>query len=216
MAGGNARDEETGRFWDKLAAKYALQPIADEAAYRTKLAMTREYLGPEMDLLEIGCGTGSTAIVHAPHVRSVRAVDISPAMLEIARGKAQDAGVANISFEQGSADSLDIADASYDMVLALSLLHLVEDWRAVIARAHRWLKPGGLFVTSTSCMSDMMPAMKYVLPLLRLLGKAPQIMFFSLEELRQAHRDAGFEIVEEFAPGKRKAVFLIARAGPRR
>jgi len=213
MAGRSAADGQSRRFWDGIAAKYSRQPVADEAAYQTKLEMTRQYLEPEMDLLEIGCGTGSTAIVHAPHVRSVSAVDISPAMLEIARAKAESAGISNIAFEEAAIDMLDVEDGRYDMVLALSLLHLVEDWPSVIAKAHRSLKPGGLFVTSTSCMSDMMPAMKYVLPLLRLLGKAPGITFFSLDQLKQAHRDTGFEILEEFTPGPRKAVFLIARAG---
>ena len=203
--------DKSARFWNRIAEKYARSPVSDEAAYQTKLEMTRKHLKPDMDLLEIGCGTGSTAIVHAPHVRSIRAVDISPAMLEIARGKAAEAGIANVAFEVGAVGTLEIAEAGYDMVLALSLLHLVPEWKKVIAVAHRWLKPGGLLVTSTGCMSDMMPAFRYVLPLLRLLGKAPHIEFFSLAELKQAHRDAGFEIVEEFLPGKRKAAFLIAR-----
>lgn len=207
-----ADTDDSARFWDKIAAKYARQPIADEESYQAKLAMTRKHLRPGMDLLEIGCGTGSTAILHAPHVRSIRAIDVSPAMIAIARGKAAEAGVENIAFEQGADGTLDAADASCDIVLALSLLHLVADWEGLIARAHRWLRPGGLFVTSTSCMSDMLPAMKYVLPLLRLFGKAPRIEFFGLADLKQAHRDAGFEIVEEFTPGKRKASFLIARA----
>jgi ubiquinone/menaquinone biosynthesis C-methylase UbiE len=206
-----AATDKTARFWDKIAAKYARSPIADEAAYQAKLEMTRKHFRPEMELLEIGCGTGSTAILHAPHVRSIRAVDISPAMLEIARGKAAEAGIANVIFEVGAADRFDAGAGGYDMVLALSLLHLVPDWETVIASAHRWLKPGGLFVTSTSCMSDMMPALRYVLPLLRLLGKAPDVAFFSLDQLKQAHRNAGFEIIEEFTPGKRKAAFLIAQ-----
>jgi len=205
-------DEDSRRFWDAIARKYARQPVADEAAYQTKLAMTREYLQPDMDLLEIGCGTGSTAILHAPFVRSIQAVDISPAMLEIARSKADSAGISNVAFEQASLDTLDVGDASCDMVLALSLLHLLEDWQGVIAKARRWLKPGGLLVTSTSCMADMMPAMKYVLPLLRLVGMAPRLTFFTLAELKQAHRDCGFTMVEEFTPGPRKATFLIARA----
>ena len=206
-----ARPDNSARFWDRIAEKYARQPVADEAAYRTKLEMTRKHLRPDMDLLEIGCGTGSTALVHAPHVRSIRAVDVSPAMIAIARGKAADAGIGNVTFEEGAVGTLDIADASYDMVLALSLLHLVGDWEGLIASAHLWLKPGGLFVTSTPCLSDTMPAMRYVLPLLRLFGKAPRIEFFSLDELKKAHRDAGLEIVEELTPGKGKASFLIAQ-----
>lgn len=208
----SAGNGQARKFWDGIAAKYSRQPVADEASYQTKLAMTREHLKPDMDLLEIGCGTGSTAIAHAPHVRSIRAVDISPAMLEIARSRAESAGAGNIAFERAALDSLEAADGQYDMVLALSLLHLVDDWKSAVSQARRWLKPGGMFVTSTSCMADSMPAMKYVLPVLRFLGKAPKLTFFSQDELRQAHLDAGFAIVGEFTPGPRSAVFLIARA----
>ncbi|MDG2001983.1 MAG: class I SAM-dependent methyltransferase [Novosphingobium sp.] len=212
MTGNPSGSGQSQKFWDKLAKKYSRQPVGDEEAYQTKLAMTREHFRPDMDLLEIGCGTGSTAIAHAPHVRSIRAVDISPAMLEIARTKARDAGIDNIEFAQATVAGIEAEDGQYDMVLALSLLHLLEDWQAVIAEVHRWLKPGGLFITSTACMSDMLPVMKYVLPLARLLGKAPKVMFFSLDELKQAHHNAGFEILNEFQSGPRSSAFLIARA----
>ena len=76
------------RFWDRLAERYAQQPIADEVAYQTKLKVTRGYLRPDMDLLDFGCGTGGTAIIHAPYVRHIKAIDFSEAMLAIARGKA--------------------------------------------------------------------------------------------------------------------------------
>jgi ubiquinone/menaquinone biosynthesis C-methylase UbiE len=52
------------QFWNKIAEKYSQQPIADEAAYQKKLAVTRDYFRPDMEVLEIGCGTGSTAILH--------------------------------------------------------------------------------------------------------------------------------------------------------
>jgi len=72
---------QSEKFWDKISARYAKQPIADEAAYQTKLQVTREYLEPEMEVLEISCGTGSTAIIHAPYVKHIRAIDISPKMI---------------------------------------------------------------------------------------------------------------------------------------
>ena len=65
------------RFWDRIAARYAKQPVADEAAYQKKLAKTREYFPPDMAVLEFGCGTGSTAMAHAPYVAHARATDLS-------------------------------------------------------------------------------------------------------------------------------------------
>ena len=63
------------QFWDKIAEKYSQQPIADEAAYQKKLAVTRDYFRPDMEVLEIGCGTGSTAILHAPYVKHIIKID---------------------------------------------------------------------------------------------------------------------------------------------
>ncbi len=58
------------RFWNWTAERYSRQAIADEASYKKKLAITQEYLTPNIRVVEFGCGTGSTAIVHAPAVKS--------------------------------------------------------------------------------------------------------------------------------------------------
>ena len=73
--------DQSARFWDKIAERYSKRPIADEAAYQKKLQVTREYLRPDMEVLEFGCGTGSTAITHAPCVKHIHAIDISPKMI---------------------------------------------------------------------------------------------------------------------------------------
>jgi ubiquinone/menaquinone biosynthesis C-methylase UbiE len=199
------------RFWDRIAAKYAARPVADEAAYQEKLRRTRVHLTPGMQLVEIGCGTGSTALVHAPHVAHVLAADLSPAMLEIARGKAAAAGIGNISFEVAAIEDLDVAPGSVDMVLTLSLLHLLHDPAGAIRRVQGMLKPGGLFVSSTACLGDMTPALRIVLPLARALGQAPFVKVFTAEALRGMIRDAGFEIIDDYRPAPKAAVFLIAR-----
>ena len=90
------------KFWDRIAKRYSKQPIADEQAYQKKLAVTREYFRPEMQVLEFGCGTGSTAIAHAPYVKHIHASDISSKMIAIAKQKALAAGVENVTFEQAT------------------------------------------------------------------------------------------------------------------
>ena len=76
---------QSTKFWDKIAEKYSKQPIADEAAYQKKLAVTRDYFRPDMEVLEIGCGTGSTAILHTPYVKHIRAIDFSANMSDFSR-----------------------------------------------------------------------------------------------------------------------------------
>ena len=94
-------------FWDRIAPRYARSRISDQASYDRKLAVTREHLAPEMDVLEFGCGTGSTAILHAPFVRQITAIDISGRMLDIARTKAADAGIENLSFRQDGIENFE-------------------------------------------------------------------------------------------------------------
>ncbi|WP_321397844.1 class I SAM-dependent methyltransferase [Emcibacter sp.] len=199
------------KYWDKIAAKYARSPIADQAAYEKKLDITRSHMRPDMEVLELGCGTGSTAILHAPYVKHIRATDIAQNMIDIAREKARDAGVTNVTFEHIAIDDLNQPDASLDMVLGLSILHLLDDWREVIADVHRMLKPGGTFITSTACLGGGMTVMKPIIALGRLLGFFPTVKFFTQNELRAAMRDAGFEIVHDWHPGGMKALFLVAR-----
>ncbi len=201
---------QPSRFWDRMASRYARMPVADEVAYQKKLEMTRSHLHPDMDVLEFGCGTGSTALVHAPYVRHIRAIDFSAKMIEIAQGKAAAAGVTNISFECAGIDDLQVADQSYDVVLGLSILHLLSDKEAVIAKVHRMLKPGGLFVSSTACISDMALPIRMILPVGRFLRLFPLVKAFSGRDLTDSLTGAGFTIADHWQPGKNKAVFIIA------
>jgi len=202
---------EDNRLWDRLADRYAAQPVADEAAYQTKLVKTRDRLRPEMTVLEFGCGTGSTAIAHAPFVRQIDAIDFSGRMLEIARQKAEAKGISNIRFERSTIEDLVAPAASYDLVMGHSILHLLADKDAVIGKVMNLLKPGGLFVSSTACIGDSMPYIKYVAPLGRAVGLLPRLDVMTRQQLVASHRHAGFDIEEEWQPGKGKAVFLIAR-----
>jgi len=74
-------------FWDRIAKGYSKKPVANRAVYDQKLKLTQEYLKPETELFEFGCGTGTTAIYHAPFVSHVHAIDVSSKMLEIAQNK---------------------------------------------------------------------------------------------------------------------------------
>ena len=85
-------------FWDRVAPRYSQQPISDTESYARKLAETQALMRPDMRVLELGCGTGSTALKHAPHVSHIDATDVSATMIAIAREKAEQAGINPIDF----------------------------------------------------------------------------------------------------------------------
>jgi len=199
------------RFWDRVAHKYAKRKVTNEDAYQKKLQQTREYLNADIEMLELACGTGTTAIHLAPYVRHVRAVDISLNMLEIAREKAQQAGIDNISFECSDLDEMVVADQTYDVILAHNILHLLEDKSAAIHRIFKMLKPGGVFISSTACLGQGFLWLKVIVGLGSLLGFLPSVKFFRADELKKDFSAAGFHLEENWQPSKSQALFIIAR-----
>ena len=203
--------DRSTKFWDRIAVRYSKKPVADEAAYQKKLQVTREYFQPNMKVLELGCGTGSTAIAHAPYVKHIHAIDISSKMVEIAQGKAEAEKIPNVTFERLTIDEFSAPDRALDAVLALSILHLLENKEEVVAKVHRMLKPGGIFVTSTACIGDTMKYIKWVAPIGKFLGLMPLVRVFTKKELEDSLIDASFQIDYQWQPGKNKAVFIVAK-----
>lgn len=201
-------------FWDRTARKYAARPISDMAAYDYKLAQTRDYLGPDKNVLELGCGTGSTALLHAPYVQKVIATDYSEKMIDIARAKLAQLSkkgqeLDHVHFQQAACDTVTLLEP-VDVVLALNLFHLLPDWQAMIAHIPQYLKPGGVLISHTACLGDHMGWMRYVLPPVSWTGFIPDVAVIREAELIDILQQQGFQIVERWRPEKASAVFLIA------
>ena len=203
------RDET--RFWDRVAPGYAKRPVADQAAYEHKLETTRSYLDPDMEVLEFGCGTGTTALIHAPYVKHILAFDFSAQMIAIAEEKAHSKRVENVTFVQNRIEDFDPPANRYDVVLAMSILHLLKDPQAAIAKSFEMLKPGGTFHSSTVCLREGMIWLKPIAAVGRALGLLPHVLFLNSADLERMLRDAGFEIEKFWKPDRKKAAFIIAR-----
>ncbi len=199
----------TAEFWDRVAPGYSKKPVSDTASYARKLAATQGLMRTDMQVLEFGCGTGSTALAHAPHVAHIDATDVSAAMIAIARQKAEDAGIDNVSFRQSSLENFD-ANGQYDMVLAMNLLHLLPERNMALEKIDRLLKPGGFFVSSTVCLADRMWFLRPVIPVLRWMGKAPYVSFLGADNVLREVAEAGFSVRERFSHGRANSLFLIA------
>lgn len=187
------------KFWDGVAEKYAKSPIRDIKAYEYTLARTQSYLRETDQVLEIGCGTAATSLQLAPSVEKIVATDLSASMLEQGQLRVKKAKVANISLVQATPTTAPVGP--FDVVMALNLLHLLPKTGDAISAAAERLKPGGLFITKTPCLSEGLKSLKYrmmlwALPLMQRLGKAPFVQFFTIAELEQAVINAGFEIIE--------------------
>jgi 2-polyprenyl-3-methyl-5-hydroxy-6-metoxy-1,4-benzoquinol methylase len=201
----------TAQFWDKVADRYAARAVGDEGAYREKLRLTQAVLGPDAQVLEFGCGTGSVGVEHAPHVARYLATDISGAMIELARGRAAGAGLKNLECRVATLEDLSAEGAAWDAVLGLNILHLLKDPDAAIAQAFAMVKPGGVFITSTGTLKDGLGWVRPLIWAMRQIGKAPFVKFLSEAELIASMKRAGFEVETVWRPKKRASLFVIAR-----
>lgn len=186
-----ARD---ARFWDRSSRKYAKGAIADPAGYERTLERARALLNPNDSVLELGCGTGTTALRLAGNVRAYLATDISAEMIAIANEKIAAAPMPGLAFRAATAEAL-TPDAGFNAVLGFNYLHLVRDLPGTLRHIHGMLAPSGVFISKTPCVGEMNPLIRLVVPAMRTVGLAPYAGIFRAAELSRQIQAAGFDIL---------------------
>ncbi|SDZ39956.1 Ubiquinone/menaquinone biosynthesis C-methylase UbiE [Jannaschia faecimaris] len=199
------------RFWDRVAPKYARKPISDPVAYEKSLSAVAALLRTSDLVLEIGCGTGTTALRLAPRVAHYTATDGARGMVEIAQAKLGPDAPANVTFKH--ADALEMPEATkFEAICAFSLLHVVRDVSEVLERSYRQLKPGGIFISKTVCLKHLNPPMRVMVRILSAIGIAPRLTFLSRDELVALLGAAGFTVERStYFDAKRMSPFIVAR-----
>ncbi|HXQ25596.1 MAG TPA: methyltransferase domain-containing protein [Candidatus Acidoferrales bacterium] len=100
--------------------------------------------------LDIATGAGHTALALAPHVAKVIAYDMTEEMLAETRRNAAARGLANVSTQQGIAESLPFPDATFDIVSVRQAPHHFTDVRAAVREMARVAKPGARVIVIDS------------------------------------------------------------------
>jgi ubiquinone/menaquinone biosynthesis C-methylase UbiE len=201
-------DSKQQKFWNRIAGRYAARPLKDVAAYDAMLEDVASRLKPSDRVLELGCGTGGTAIRLAAVVAHWTATDFSSEMIEIARAKPAGENVNFVVADAGNA----FDGGPFDAICAFNVLHLVDDHPAVLARIFANLKPGGLLITKTWCFADMPLKLRALFSVLRVIGLFPAVTSLTVPQLRRAILATGFEIAEERVFGKHwQNPYIVAR-----
>ncbi len=107
----------------------------------------------DLDVVDLGSGSGQVALKLAPGARSVLAVDFSSDMLRILQDRAADQGLSNVNTQLSTLQALRLPDASVDVIVSNYALHHLRHPEKVelLGRCAKWLRPGGRIV-----VGDMM------------------------------------------------------------
>ncbi|MEM8537228.1 MAG: class I SAM-dependent methyltransferase, partial [Pseudomonadota bacterium] len=107
----------------------------------------------------------------------------------------------NVKFRQADAFDPAFEPQSFDVVLALNLLHLVPDATETVARITDLLRPGGVFISKTPSLKEpglgwKFWLMKQAIPVMQRMGKAPYVRFYDFASIEQEMHSAGLRIIE--------------------
>jgi demethylmenaquinone methyltransferase/2-methoxy-6-polyprenyl-1,4-benzoquinol methylase len=139
-------------MFDRIAGVYDLMNTAMTAGLHHRWrerAADRTELEPGDSALDVCCGTGDLALALAPRVGGqgrVVGCDFSEPMLELARGKASERGVSQVSFEWADALELPYEDADFDAVTVGFGVRNLADLDTGLGEMARVLRPGGRLV----------------------------------------------------------------------
>ncbi|MEU8301312.1 methyltransferase domain-containing protein [Micromonospora sp. NPDC048909] len=179
------------RVWDKSAPSYDKQIAFFE---KVQFGGGREWLGARVHgrVLEVAIGTGRN-LPHYPTDVTVTGVELSPAMLALARRRAADLG-RTVELHEGDAEHLPFADASLDTVVCALSLCAIADPAAAIGEMYRVLVPGGRLLLLDHIGSTWPPiyAAQWLLERITIPAAGEH---FTRRQLPLV-RAAGFEIVE--------------------
>lgn len=152
VAGDRARLAEVRQARAENAARYFAEHAREWDAIRSLHvpeaqveAAIREAVGekPLRRLLDLGAGTGRMLELFAPQAEQAIGVDLSSAMLAVARGRLEKAGARNVQLRQGDIYALPIERNSCDLVIVHQVLHYLDDPGRALREAARALAPGG-------------------------------------------------------------------------
>jgi len=207
-AGPRGATEAVRGHYDKSASRYDRQIKFFE---RILFGDGRQWVCSQAkgDVLEIGAGTGRNLRYYAPGVR-LTAIELSPAMLELARREAVAVG-REAELRVGDAQALEFPNESFDTVVCTLSLCTIPDDRAAVAEAKRVLRPGGRFLLLEHVRSPLLAirAGQRALEPLMLRFEHDHLLREPLEHLRAE----GFEI-ERFERSKLGIVERVAARKP--
>ncbi|BCY17242.1 hypothetical protein hrd7_10910 [Leptolinea sp. HRD-7] len=203
-------------MWNRLANNYDTPGVSLGDNDLKIIDCAKKYLNPGSTVMDYGCATGSIAIELAGTVKAVYGFDFSAKMIEIAERKAVESTHTNIHFMKATIFDDKLEEESFDLILGLSILHLIKEPTQVVKRINQLLKPGGIFISATPCLaknSFRSTLIRVPLSVLSKLGILAHINFFSVDGLADCITNQNFDIIENESLSENPVTdaFIVAR-----
>jgi len=164
---------------------------AGKRRWMRRVTMLTSSITPGMAVLELGCGTGYFTREILSTGAQITAIDISPALLEIAQQNIS----GDITFCLENAYSMSFRDMSFDRVIGSSVLHHL-DTREALGEIYRVLKPGGMVCfTEPNMMNPQIAVQKNIPFIKRRMGDSPDETAFFRFLLKRQMKKAGFQFI---------------------
>ncbi|MGA9774891.1 MAG: methyltransferase domain-containing protein [Candidatus Dormiibacterota bacterium] len=189
-AGGEPGPTDSRAQFARVAQAYRTSVTHSDPVSLARFIEVAE-LRPNHRVLDVATGAGHVALAAAPLVREVVALDITPEMLEQARGQAAEREVRNIEFVLGDAEELDFPSASFDRVTVRAAPHHFKRLIPALAEFHRVLLPGGALALS-DCSPP--PVVRDWLEVVEIGRDSSHIRSRALEEWRALLLSMGFTV----------------------
>ena len=90
----------------------------------------------------------------SPRHRSIREIDLSEKMIELANKRTRQRQIDNINCFRTDAFDRRVASHSFSAIMAFNIFHLLDDAPKALDRLHDLLAPGGLLISETPCLGE--------------------------------------------------------------
>jgi len=227
----------TTQYIDVHRSECLEDKTADFRLVTDRIKMFKE-LGPDINMLEIGIGTGWFPIMCSKNGLPCKGIEISPQLVEYALEFGRQNGV-EPDIEVGNIEDANLGANTYDVIIALSVFEHVELWQQGLKKIYEALRPGGVFIFCSSNKFTLKSG-EYKFPFygwlpnkwryrLRIARQGEQIMKLGIDfnqftygQLRRYFRGLGyakvydrFDLLEVLGMRKpkpwKKAYFALAR-----
>lgn len=163
-----------------VASNYVSSTTHARGADLPVLVEAIEARGDE-DALDLGTAVGHTAFAVAARVGRVVGIDLTAPMLDLARGLADERGVANAAFIRGDVTDLPFPNESFDVVTSRYSAHHYAHPEQVVREVARVLRPGGRFILADT-MSPEVPALDTFVNTIELLRDRSHVRDYRVSE----------------------------------